>query len=136
MSLGFLYIVLLTTSCDSYWNNSLSEGVIPKNIIKIICIIDFIFFFQVASGLVLCTILSAPLMFISAKMRMMMCYHSINYTHLIQGTSFDISILSLIACVSFSVFPFLNFYFLRTRFRIQNSLFLSLFCKHCVFDMM
>lgn len=53
----------------------------------------------VASGLVLCTILSAPLMFISAKMRMMMCYHSINYTHLIQGTSFDISILSLIACV-------------------------------------
>lgn len=107
---------------------------IPQNIIKIICVIDFIFFFQVASGLVLCTILSAPLMFISAKMRMMMCHHSINYTHLIHGTSFDISILSLIACVSFSVFPFLNFYFLRTRFRIQNkSLFLSLFFKHCDF---
>lgn len=53
----------------------------------------------IASSLVLCTILSAPLMFISAKMRTMMCHHSVDYTHFIHDTMFDISILSLIACV-------------------------------------
>ncbi|XP_014779398.1 integral membrane protein GPR155 isoform X1 [Octopus bimaculoides] len=52
-----------------------------------------------ASGLVLCTIFSAPLMFISARMMTFLSHHPSIYSKIIRDTTFDISTLSLVFCV-------------------------------------
>ncbi|GAB1600426.1 integral membrane protein GPR155-like [Argonauta hians] len=53
----------------------------------------------IASGLVMCTIFSAPLMFVSARMMTVLSHHPIIYSKIIRDTTFDISTLSLAACV-------------------------------------
>ncbi|XP_074658846.1 lysosomal cholesterol signaling protein-like [Tubulanus polymorphus] len=52
----------------------------------------------IASGMVVCTFISAPFMFLSANMVTLSQKSSEEYTQTIKTTSFDISILGLICC--------------------------------------
>lgn len=56
--------------------------------------------FQIATGMVLCTFLSAPLMFVSAKMMTVVVSSEMDYKSLLLGTSFDVSVVSVVANVS------------------------------------
>ncbi|XP_005107005.1 integral membrane protein GPR155 isoform X2 [Aplysia californica] len=53
----------------------------------------------VATGLVLGTFLSAPLMFVSAKMMTLMVETGMDYKDQLTSASFDVSIISIICCV-------------------------------------
>lgn len=56
--------------------------------------------FQIATGMVLCTFLSAPLMFVSAKMMTVVVSSEMDYKSMLLGTSFDLSLISIVANVS------------------------------------
>lgn len=56
--------------------------------------------FQVATGMVAGTFLAAPLMFVSARMLSVVVVSEMDYKDLLLKTSFDASIISMVACVS------------------------------------
>ena len=59
-----------------------------------------VFNFQVATGMVACTFLSAPLMFVSAKMMTVVVDNEMDYKKLLLTTDFDFSVISLVCNVS------------------------------------
>ncbi|KAL3831565.1 hypothetical protein ACJMK2_023304 [Sinanodonta woodiana] len=50
----------------------------------------------IATGMVSCTFLSAPLMFVSAKMMTVVVSNEMDYKNMLQTTSFDVSIIGLV----------------------------------------
>jgi hypothetical protein len=59
--------------------------------------------------MVACTFVSAPIMFVSAKMMTVVVNSELDYKALLNETSFDISIVSIVCCVSTSAgLPSLN----------------------------
>lgn len=55
---------------------------------------------QVATGMVAGTFLAAPLMFVSARMLSVVVVSEMDYKDLLLQTSFDASVISMVACVS------------------------------------
>ncbi|XP_041366937.1 integral membrane protein GPR155-like isoform X2 [Gigantopelta aegis] len=53
----------------------------------------------IATGMVVCTFISAPLMFVSAKMMTVIVNSELDYKSLLRETFFDTSIISIICCV-------------------------------------
>ncbi|KAL4221937.1 hypothetical protein ACF0H5_017989 [Mactra antiquata] len=53
----------------------------------------------IATGMVACTFLSAPLMFVSAKMMTMVVNSEMDYKSVLVGTSFDLSVISVVCNV-------------------------------------
>ena len=68
----------------------------------------------VASAMVACTFLSAPLMFISAKMLTLRNLHPSNYIQELDSFLFKISIVSIVATVRF--FSCIAFFFFSSHF--------------------
>lgn len=62
----------------------------------------------VATGMVACTFLSAPLMFVSAKMMTVVVNSEMDYKALLMGTSFDLSVISLVCNVWIVIVIFLS----------------------------
>ena len=62
---------------------------------------------QMATGMVLCTFLSAPLMFVSAKMMTVVVNSELDYKSMLLGTSFDLSLISTVCNVS-TIHPAFN----------------------------
>lgn len=66
-----------------------------------ILIVTFVYCtLQVATGMVAGTFLAAPLMFVSARMLSVVVVSEMDYKDLLLKTSFDASIISMVACVS------------------------------------
>lgn len=80
----------------------------------------------VASAMVACTFLSAPLMFISAKMLTLRNLHPSNYIQELDSFLFKISIVSIVATVSF--FSCIAFFFFLFFFFFSFFPFFS--CRH------
>ena len=59
--------------------------------------------FQIATSMVACTFLSAPLMFVSAQMVTMPVKDTSMYSLLITETSFNISVLGICGCVCIQI---------------------------------
>ena len=59
-----------------------------------------LYFLQIATGMVACTFLSAPLMFVSAKMMTVVVDSEMDYKKLLLSTDFDFSVISIVCNVS------------------------------------
>lgn len=83
----------------------------------------------IAKSMVACTFISAPLMFISAKMISLTNLNPADYLHELDEFSFDISVTGVVACIWVLVFLTLTKKVRRMPHRITGSLVLSqLFC--------
>ena len=67
------------------------------------------FFFQVASSIVLCTFMSAPIMYVSARLVLISEASVSKYTQVIENTRRDVTAVALISvvCLTFSMYTLL-----------------------------